>query len=232
MNSTKKAARVAGLLYFVFSLFGVFGLLYVPSVIIVHGDAAATTHNILARELLFRSGIVSNLIGQTGFIFVALALYRLFKGVDKNLASLMVTLFVVSVPIAMLNELNQIAALTLLRGDHFLSGFQKPQLESLAMLFLDLHGSGFLIAEIFWGLWLVPFGVLVYKSGLLPRILGVLLIVACFGNLAESFTSLLLPRYEHFVYRFTGILTAGELPIIFWLLIRGAKDQPLDAPAS
>jgi hypothetical protein len=231
VNSTKKTARVAGLLYLVFSLPCAFSLLYVPSILIVPGDATATTHNIMASELLFRSGIVSNLIGQTGFIFVALALYRLLKGVNKKQALLMVTLFVVSVPISLLNELNQIAALTLLRGADFLSAFEKPQLDALVMVFLSLHDHGILLAEIFWGLWLFPFGVLVFKSGFLPRILGVLLIAACFGYLAESLTSFLLPSYETVVSRVAMILTAGELPIMLWLLIKGAKDQPLEDPA-
>jgi len=231
MNSTKKAARVAGLLYLLMSIPGGFSLLYVPSVVIVSGDASATTHNIVASELLFRAGIVSGLIAQAGFIFVAMALYRLLKGVNKKQASLMVTLIVVSVPISFLNELNQIAALTLSKGANFLSAFEKPQLDALVMVFLSLYDHGNLVAQIFWGLWLIPFGVLVFKSGFLPRILGVLLIAACFGYLASSFTFLLLPAYGHIVSRFAMVLTLGELPIMLWLLIKGANDQPLEAPA-
>ncbi|MBZ5552596.1 MAG: DUF4386 domain-containing protein [Acidobacteriia bacterium] len=231
MNSTKKAARVAGLLYVLMSIPGAFSLLYVPSVLIVPGDATATVNKIQASELLFRIGMVSELICATGFIFVALALYRLFKGVDKTQASLMVTLFVVSVPISFLNVLNQLAVLTLLSGANFLSAFDPRQLNALVMLFLGLHNDGILLAQIFWGLWLFPFGVLVFKSGFLPRILGVLLILACFGYLAISSTFLLLPAYGHIVSRFAMVLTLGELPIILWLLIKGAKDQPLDVPA-
>jgi uncharacterized protein DUF4386 len=227
MNSTKKAARVAGLLYVLMGIPGGFSLLYVSSVLIVPGDATATINRIKTSELLFRVGMVSELICAAGFIFVALALYRLFKGVDKTLASLMVTLFVVSVPISFLNVLNQIAALTLLSGANFLSVFNSSQLNALVMLFLGLHHDGILLAQIFWGLWLLPFGVLVFKSGFLPRILGVLLIIACFGYLAISFTHLLLPAYGHIVSKFAMVLTLGELPIILWLLIKGAKDQPL-----
>jgi hypothetical protein len=228
MNSTKKAARVAGLLYVVFSVFGFIGLLYVPSRLIVSTDAAATARNILASESLFRMGIVSNLIGQIGFIFVALALYRLFKGVDKTQAVLMVTLIGVSIPIALLNELNQIAALVLLRGDKFLSVFDQNQLDALVMVFLHLHGYGFVIAGIFWGLWLFPFGILVYRSGFLPRILGVLLLIAGCGYLIDSYTSLLLaPGHGQLASQFARVFEAGELPVMFWLLILGAKDQPL-----
>ena len=231
MNSTKKRARVAGLLYVLMSIPAGFSLLYVPSVLIVPGDATATANKIQASELLFRIGIVGELIGATGFIFVALALYRLFKGVDKTQASLMVTLFVVSVPISFLNVLNQIAALTLLSGASFLSVFDPRQLNALVMVFLSLHNHGILLAQVFWGLWLVPFGVLVFRSGFLPRILGVLLIIACFGYLAGSFAHILLPVYGQIVSRFAMVLTLGELPIMLWLLIKGAKDQPLEDPA-
>lgn len=231
MNSTKKRARVAGLLYVLMSIPAGFSLLYVPSVLIVPGDATATANKIQASEFLFRIGIVGELICATGFIFVALALYRLFKGVDKTQASLMVTLFVVSVPISFLNVLNQIAALTLLSGASFLSVFDPRQLNALVMVFLSLHDHGIFLAQIFWGLWLVPFGVLVFKSGFLPRILGVLLIIACFGYLAISFAHFLSPAYGQIVSRFAMVLTLGELPIMLWLLIKGAKDQPLDAAA-
>jgi Domain of unknown function (DUF4386) len=145
----------------------------------------------------------------------------------------MVILSVVSLPIMSLNVLNDIAALELLRGADFLSVFEKQRLDAQAMLFLHLHGQGLAVAEIFWALFFLSFGVLVFKSGFLPRILGVLLIAACFGYLAESLTSLLLPSYGDLVNRFVGILEgAGELSIMFWLLIKGAKVQPSIAAAS
>jgi len=229
MNSTKKAARVAGLLYLLTSIPGAFCLIYVPSHLIVSGDAVATASKIMASELVFRLGIVSELLSFTGFIFVVRALYRLLSGVNKAHASLMVTLMLVSIPISLLNVLNEIAALTLVRGADFLSAFDTPQRDALAMLFINLHFQGFMVAQVFWGLWLIPFGMLVFRSGFLPRILGVLLIVACFGYLANSlFAFGLLP---HGVSRFVGPLTICELPIILWLLIRGAKDQPLGDPA-
>jgi hypothetical protein len=228
MNSTKKTARFAGLLYVLFSIPGFFGLIYVPTHIVVRGDATATASRIMASESLFRAGIASNVAGQIGFIFVALALYRLFKGVDKTQASLMVTLFVVSVPITIVNELNHIAPLMLLHGTNFSSVFDKPQLDALAMAFLGLYDQGINLAEIFWGLWLFPFGLLVYRSRFLPRILGILLLIAGCGYVVDSFTSLLLlPGHGHLVFKISGILEAGELPMMFWLLIMGAKDQPL-----
>jgi len=230
MNSTKKAARVAGLLYLLTSIPGVFSLLYVPSHFIVAGDAAATASKILTSEFLFRLGIVSELIGFTGFIFVVRALYRLFVGVNKAQASLMVTLMLVSIPISLANVLNEFAVLKLVHGGDLLSVFDKSQRDALAMLFLNLHFQGFMVAQVFWGLWLIPFGILVFKSGFLPRILGVLLIIACFGYLANSFVAFgVLPA--NVVSRFVEQLTICELPIILWLLIMGAKDQPLGDPA-
>jgi hypothetical protein len=229
MNSTKKTARLAGVLYLVNGVTGFFGIIYVPSRLIVSGNAAATANNILASERLFRVGIVSELICAAEFVFLLWVLYRLLAGVSRTHASLMVILGLVFVPIMCVNVLNEIAALTLLRGADFLSGFDKRQLEAMAMLFLDLHRYGYVVGWIF-GLWLFPFGVLVFKSGFLPRILGVLLIAACFGYLADSLTPLLLPGYANMVGRFASIgLTLGEPAIILWLLIRGAKDQPLPA---
>lgn len=225
MNSTKRAARVAGLLYVLASIPGAISLLYIPSHFIVSGDPAASATRIAASESVFLLGIVCELIGFTGFIFVARALYRLLGGVNKSHASLMVTLILVSIPISLLNVLNEFAALTLIRGPSFLSAFDKPQRDALAMLFLNVHFLGFMVAQVFWGLWLIPFGILVFQSGFLPRILGVLLILACFGYLANSLAGFgVLP---HAVSRVVGQLTIGELPIVFWLLIRGAKDQPL-----
>ncbi len=230
MNSTKKQARVAGLLYLLASIIGFFCLAYVPGKLIVSGDATGTANQIRASETLLRFGIASELIAFTIFIFVVLALYRLFKAVNGKHALAMVILLLISIPISLLNVLNEIAALVLVSGGGFLSAFEKGQVDALAYLFLRLHGQGFIVAQIFWGLWLFPFGILVIRSGFIPRFLGVLLFVAGSGYLASSFTSLLLPQYARLVDQFAMALTAGELPIIFWLLIWGAKVPPLDQP--
>jgi len=229
MNSTKKTARIAGLLYLVNGVTGFFGIIYVPGRLIVSGNAAATTQNILASERLFRLGIVSELICAVEFIFLVWVLFRLLGGVNKTHASLMVIFGLAFVPIMCVNVLNEIAALTLVRGADFLSVLGQPQRDAVAMLFLDLHRYGYIIGWIF-GPWLFFFGLLVFKSGFLPRILGVLLIAACFGYLADSLTPLLLPSYANIVGRFASIaLTLGEPATILWLLIRGARNQPLQA---
>ena len=226
MTSLSKNARIAGLLYLTL-LTAPLRLIYIPSTLFVSGNATATANNIAAHETLFRLGIVSDLFTGTMVIFLTLALYRLFKGVDQDLARLMVILGSLMVtPIYFLNTLNDAAALTLVRGADFLSAFDKPQRDALAMLFLHLHHHGVVANEIFWGLWLFPFGVLVYRSRFLPRILGVWLVINCFAYLTVSFTGLLFPQYEQRVFDSAFPAMLGELAIMLWLLIRGAKVQP------
>ena len=232
MSSAKNPGRFAGLLYLLTSIVGFFAMAYVPSKLIVHGNAAATANNIAASETLFRLGVAGELIGMAGFIFVALALYDLLKGVNRRHASLMVILIVVSVPIAFLNELNSIAALVLVRGADFLSTFEKPQRDALAMLFLNLHRYGFVVAEIFWGLWLFPLGLLVYRSRFLPRFLGVWLAIAGLAWVILSLTGVLLPQYQGKVDTYSQPAFFGELAFMFWLAIRGAKPSAVGAAAS
>lgn len=233
MHPTDKAARVAGAVYLLLVVTAPLRLMYIPSTLFVRGDATATANNIAAHEWLFRMGIVADLLTGTIAIFVVLALYRLFKGVDQNLAALMVILGgLMVVPIYFLNTLNDAAALLLVRGADFLAVFEKPQRDALAMLFLRLHHHGVVANEIFWGLWLFPFGVLVMRSGFLPRILGVWLIINGFAYLTISFTGLLLPQYESMVFNSAFPALLGEIAIMLWLVIMGAKPQPLDAAAS
>jgi Domain of unknown function (DUF4386) len=232
MYPTDKTARVAGVLYLLNGMTGAFSIVYVPRTLIVPGNATATANNILASEMLFRAGIVFELICAVIFICLARALNGLLSSLDKKYASLMVNLVLVSVPISFLNVLNELAALMVLRGASFPSGFEKQQRDTLAMLFIELHSQGLVVVFIFAGLWLLPLGILVMRSGFLPRILGILLIAACFGYLTGSFTSLLLPRFATVVNRFTIIAgAAGELPMMMWLLVRGAKVRQLTSPA-
>jgi hypothetical protein len=233
MNPIKKKARVAGFLYLLVGITAPIGLVYVPGKLIVSGDAVATAAHLRASELLMRIGIASELFHQVIFIFLVLALYRLFKSVNEPKARLMVILgALVSVPIVFLNVVNELAALMLVGGSHFISVFNQDQLDSLAYLFLRLHGQGIIVAGIFWGLWLFPFGMLVIRSGFIPRALGFFLLIAGFGNLSGSFTSLLLPSYAHLVDPFVMISQWGELPIMVWLLFCGAKVLPPDAEIS
>ncbi len=229
MNSIKNPGRLAGLLYVLISIVGFFALGYVPNKLIVPGNATATASNIMASETLFRLGIAAELIGQAGFIVVALALYDLLKGVSRRQAALMVILIVVSIPISFVNELNSIAALVLLRGADFLTVFEKPQREALAMLFLKLHGQGFVVAEMFWGLWLLPLGLLVYRSRFLPRFLGVWVGWAGFAWVIQSLTGILLPQYQDKVDAYSQPAVLGEIAFMLWLLIKGARPPALEA---
>jgi hypothetical protein len=230
MSSLSKNARAAGALYILCSALGAIRLLYIPKILIVDGNAAATANNIAAHESLFRFGMVCQLLTAAGWIFVALALYRLLKGVDQALALLMVILGgLMPVPIFFANLANDAAALFFARGEGFLFAFDKPQRDAFAMLFLSLHHQGDLANEIFWGIWLVPFGLLVYRSGFLPRILGIWLMAGCLGYLALSFTGLLFPHYEDQVFLYVQILLMGEVAIMLWLTIMGAKQRTLPA---
>lgn len=233
MSSIKHQARVAGVLYFLVLLIAPIGLLYVPGELIVSGDATATADNLRSSEGLLRLGIASELIPQVLVIFLVLALYRLFQPVSEALARQVVILgALVSVPILFVNTLNHLAALTLVSGADFLSVLEQPQLDALAYLFLRLHGQGITVASIFWGLWLFPFGLLVIRSGFIPRVLGYLLLVAGVAYLASAFATLIVPRYAPLVGRIALPLEAAEVPIIFWLLIWGARARPTDASAA
>src|SRR5215469_8350092 len=233
MYPTKKDARIAGLLYVLLGIVAPVRLIYIPSKLIVSGNASATANNIATHETLFRLGILSDLAAATIAIFVTLALYRLLKGVDQRLAVLMVILGSLMVtPIYFLNTLNDAATLLLVRGADFLSVFDKPQREAMAMLFLRLHHHGVVVNEVFWGLWLLPFGLLVYKSRFLPRILGVWLILNCFAYLASSVTGILWPQYEQTLSNWLFPVMFGEVAIMLWLLIMGAKEtRPLATAA-
>ncbi len=191
-------------------------MLFVP------GDAAATATNIITSEALFRLGFVSNLLTFAVNIFVALFLYKLLKSVDKSMASLMVILILIGLAIAMLNELNQFAALLLLSGADRLTAFTAEQLQELASLFLDIYEHGFVIAHLFWGLWLFPMGYLVFKSGFLPKVMGVLLLIAGVGYLVDFTLFVLFPNIDVTVIEFTFV---GEVLPPLWLLIKGVNAE-------
>ena len=229
MNPTDKAARIAGAVYLSMILTAPFSLIYVPGKLIVRGNAAATADNLLTHETMFRLSILGDLVGQVIFICLAIALYRLLNSVNKIWAGTMVAFVLVSAAIGFLNTLNNIAALILFQGGDFLAVIDKPQRDALAMLFVRLHSHGHFINEIFWGLWLFPFGLLVFQSGFLPRILGVWLMINCFGWLALSIMALFFPTYYDAAFRMAQPVLFGELAIMLWLLIKGAKVRPAAA---
>jgi uncharacterized protein DUF4386 len=226
VNSTQQQARIAGFLYLLLAVSAPIGLLYVPGQLIVAENATVTADKIRASEWLLRFGIASELIHQVIVVFLVMALYRLFKAVDEMHAKLVVILgALVSVPIVFVNVLNDIAALVLVSGANFLSVFDKPQLDALAYLFVRLHGAGISVVSVFWGLWLFPFGLLVIRSGFIPPVLGVLLWIAGGAYVTSSFATLVLPRYAPLVSQVLLPLELGELPIVVWLVVWGARTR-------
>jgi Domain of unknown function (DUF4386) len=231
IRSIKKQSRIAAALYFLNALPAPFALLYVPSVLIVRGNATPTANNVRDSETLLRLGMAGELFSSTVVIFAVLAFYSLFKAVDGKHARAMLVLMLISVPISYLNVLNDLAALTFARGPEFLSSFDHAQRDALVLFFLRLHNQGFILAQIFWGLWLFPFGILIMRSGFIPRVVGICAIVAGCGYVISSCAILFLPTSAPFISNLAMILEAGELPLI-WLLIWGAKEQqPRPAPA-
>ena len=231
MNSTSRNARVAGVLYLLLVLAAPLRLIYIPGKLFVSGNAAATVDNIAAHDMLFRFGIATDLFsGAIGF-FLALALFRLLKEVDFKLAVMMVFLGVVPDLLYYVNVLNDFAALTLAHGADFLSAFDKSQRDALAMLFLHLHGLEIAAAEVFWGLWLFPLAALVYKSGFLPRFLGIWLAINGVAYLASSFAGVLLPQYEDMVSGIAFPAQFGEVAFMLWILVMGTKKRAMGEPA-
>jgi len=225
LGKLKKTARVAGIMYLLVMMHGMFSLLYVSPRLIVPEDATVTARNILASEFLFRIGSASELLHMIWYFLLTLALYMLLKPVSKNLASVLVLLAVVAVPIAMFSSLNNFAALSLLSGADFLTVFTADQLQTQALFHLNLNEQGYFIAQIFMGFWMLILGYLVYKSNYLPRFLGILFAIGGFGLLIESFQYFLFPGYQVISYPGLVVSIIAEIAFCVWLLAKGVRDQ-------
>lgn len=221
----KSTARIAGLLYLFLIISGVYGVIYLPSQIIVPGDSVSTAKNIISNELLFRTGFLNDIISNTIFLLLALVLYQFLKSVNENIAKIMLALVIVQIPCVFLMETFNITSIMLLKGE-ILKTFEPGQRQDLAMLFLNINDYAILPLEMFWGLWLLPFGLLVYKSEFIPRTFGILLIIGGIAYMIDSTIGILFPNYSLFVKYPTLLLVAiGEISITFWLLIKGVKTQ-------
>jgi len=219
MNTNAKNARVAGLIYLC-GLTAPFSLIYVPRKLNAGGGSSVA--RVLELEWMLRWSIVLELAGVLAFVALAFALYRLFENVDRFKATLMSVLILLSVPVSFLNVVHELAALTIARGD-FLTGFTTPQLDGLVTLFLRLYGRGMMVNQVFWGLWLIPLGLLVIQSGFFPRFLGILLLVNAAAYPLLTLTSLLAPDYTSLMMKVVFPAEFGELWFMLWMLIRGAK---------
>lgn len=222
MNSINKTARMAGFHYFMYFATSIIANMFGHFVFV---DAPVTVNHIMAHESQFRIGFVISLFSVVFFLLAAWYLYVLLKPVDKNMALLFLLLNLGGFAIWCFSTLNLFASLLLLSGADYLKVFQPDQLQAQAMLFVNLRKSGAITAQIPYGIWLFPLGYLVFKSGFLPKILGLLLIVDGFGLLICVFQFFLLPGYEVISVPFMAVSFIAELSLTLWLLIKGAKDQ-------
>jgi hypothetical protein len=229
-DSLRAQARTAGLWYLLLAVVAPLSAVYVPSRIVVAGDATATARNIVTHPSLYRAGIVGSLASNVVMLCVVASLYTLLHAVDRRLARLMVILVVSGVAIAYVVTFHQIAPLVLLSGADFLQAIPRPQLDALAYGFLRIARTGGALATAFWGLWLFPLGALVIRSGFLPRLLGLLLVVNGAAYVAVCLTGLAAPAYLGIVDRIAmPYYMIGELATIGWLVVKGAAARPASA---
>ncbi len=233
MSPTRNPGRVAGLWYLLLCILGPLRLMYIPGKLFVHGNATATVNNIAAHQWLFRFGIIADLACAVILIFLVLALYRLFRGVDQFLAVLVVIFGgVMPALINFVGVVSDAGALMIVHGADFMSVFDQSQRDALAMLFLRLRDHQNTAAEILWGVWLLPLAALVYRSRFLPRFLGVWLGINGFAYVILSFTGILLPHYQHKVFILSQPALFGELAFMLWLVIKGARPPAQDTNPS
>jgi hypothetical protein len=218
-----RVGKLAGLFYLVFILSFVLAA-YLRSQVIVSGDATTTFDNLSTHEMLFRLGIVTEIVSALFFVLAAWALYVLLRSVNRELALLFFVLNLGGVAVECLNALNLTAALRLSSGANYLTAIPIDQLQAHAMLYLDLHANGIVIAQIFFATWLLPLGYLVYRSGFLPRWLGILLILDFFGDLSWFLQYFLLPECGVLSYPGHAIGFIAEVSITLWLLVKGIGD--------
>lgn len=231
MESRKRTARWAGFLYVLVALTTPFVLIYVPGRLYVPGDASATVANIAAHQGLFVAAILVGLVSQVLFVLVVLALCRLLWAVDARLAVLMAALILLQAPLAFLGMSDEVATLQFIRGGAFLQVFDPPQRDALVMLMINLDHQGVLISQVFWGLWLLPLGVLVIRSGFLPRLLGLWLILNGLAYVTLSVIGLVTPEHRALAFNLATPFMFGELALGLWLLFVGPRPS-LARPAA
>lgn len=232
MDSLKGTARLAGFLYVLVAIMTPFVLIYVPGVLHVPGDASATVKNIAANQNLFVASIVVGLLSQVLFVLVILALYRLFSAVDRPMAVVMAALILLQVPLAFVAMSNEVATLQFIRGGEFLDVFDGPQRNALTMFMITVDRQGVLISQFFWGLWLLPLGLLVVRSKFLPWFLGVWLILNGLAYVALTMIGLVAPEMRATAFNLAIPFMFGELALAIWLLVFGINTKRLAAAAA
>ena len=216
-------SRIAGMLYLIVIITGLFSLMFVPKNLFVYGNALETAQNIFQKTGMFRISLASSVICYLAFTFLVIFLYQILRTVDIFIARVMMILALISVPISFYNLINKYAILDLIK-DNTSDLVQKS---SKIMELLNNYDNGIFILTVFWGLWLLPFGFLVFKSGFYPRIIGVLLMIGCFGYLINFFGNTLYDDYHDIVVlQYLKLLpTIGEFSICIWLLVVGARQR-------
>lgn len=221
----KTTGRLAGLNYLILVLTGIFYLMYAPTQFVVWSDAAETANNIMNQEFLFRVWIYVGVLSNIAFLLLPFVLFKLFESVNRTVAVLMVVLSVISIPLSLAYSINLLDILTLLSGAQYLNALELEQIHAQVMLAFRSYFNGMSIVQVFWGLWLFPFGYLAFKSNFLPKIFGIALMMGCFSYLIKYSARILFPEFD--VPSFVGYPSSfGEIGICLWLVIMGVKDKP------
>lgn len=223
MSTLKHDARRAGLIYLVMSVLGAPTLIYLPR-LIVSGDAAATAHNVLSNEPTYRLLLGGALAGWALYMVLGRALYGLFASVDESQATLLRIFVVASAVVGVIDVALLAAPLVVLKSAALAAVFTRPQVEALALTLFGIRSVELHANEAFWGFWLIPFGILVFKSRYVPRIIGALLLIASVGYIIISFAYIAFPSLLEAASKIGGVLIQGELTVILWLVMMGAKD--------
>lgn len=218
-------ARVAGILYLIIIVFGIFAEAFVRSGLIVPDDAAATAGNILASEGLFRVGFLADSIMFLSDVALAVLLYLLLRPVNRTLALVAMFFRLTQTAVLALNLLNYYAAVLLLKGTGYAAAFEPDQLHSLASLFLDLHSHGYDLGLLLFGVHAALLGYLILKSHYLPRVLGALMIAGSATYLVGSYTRFLFPDYVSLVSPIYAVALVAEVSLALWLLMKGVNVQ-------
>lgn len=228
-----RTARRAGLFYLLVLILAPIHVFVIPAQFVVPGDATITAANIMENKLLYRAGIVVGLASCIFFLVVGLHLHSLLKHVDRLLSNTMLAFVCIGIAAGIVNFTNEIAPLVLLSGSDYFSAFTKPELDALVTTFLRLKNAGNHVSTMFWGLWLLPFGLLVLRSRMFPKLLGYLLLVGCVSYCLVSLCFILLPQYGPTVSQYlTPFYAIGELLMIFWLLFKGVNQPEEQAKPS
>src|SRR2546425_905172 len=233
VTSPKRLARIAGLLYLVVGIFGGFAVGYVSPMLYAPGDATATARNVLSNAGLLRIGVIADLLQATVLVFLAMTLYLLLRHVNRNVATAMVILVAIATTIMCLDKVFQFAALRVASDGAYAAAFGIAGSNALVLLLLDIHNYGFLIAQVFFGLWLAPLGYLAYKSKMFPRALGVVLIAAGISYVLDLFVAFASPELSRTVHMYFAILpTIAEVWMLGYLLVFGVRSAPRDGRAA